>query len=238
MKRTVLILVVAALGLSACATVPPKSDIAAYEEYKKNNDPLEPMNRGVFAFNTAIDNTLVRPVVKGYNKVAPEPLRHTVSNFLRNLKEPWTFINEILQGKPGDAIKTFSRFTLNTTLGIGGLNDLTDEVGMKHTEEDFGQTLGVWGAGEGFYLVLPGFGPSNLRDTAGIAADFTITSPSSIPASDAGLSGKTFATSAPLASSRSRDHRLRQTLRSAGHPVGRTRPAQCARHRRLSWYRR
>ena len=172
MKRTVLILVVAALGLSACATVPPKSDIAAYEEYKKNNDPLEPMNRGVFAFNTAIDNTLVRPVVKGYNKVAPEPLRHTVSNFLRNLKEPWTFINEILQGKPGDAIKTFSRFTLNTTLGIGGLNDLTDEVGMKHTEEDFGQTLGVWGAGEGFYLVLPGFGPSNLRDTAGIAADF------------------------------------------------------------------
>jgi len=172
MKRTVILMILAMFGLSACATVPAKTDIAAYNEYKANNDPLEPMNRAIFGFNTAIDNGIVRPVVKAYNKTAPEPVRNGVTNFLRNLREPWTMINEILQGKPGDAIRTFSRFALNTTLGIGGLNDLSHDKGMKYTEEDFGQTLGVWGVGEGIYLVLPGLGPSGLRDTVGIAADF------------------------------------------------------------------
>jgi phospholipid-binding lipoprotein MlaA len=157
---------------SACATRPHADNYEAVQEYERNNDPLEPMNRVIFQANVIGDKIILRPLVKGYNAVVPDPARQGVTNFLANLWEPWTAINQLLQGKPDDAAGAVGRFLVNSTVGIGGLVDVATDWGLERTEEDFGQTLGVWGMGEGPYIVLPFFGPSNPRDTLGLAGDF------------------------------------------------------------------
>jgi len=134
-------------------------------------DPWEPMNRGIFWFNDRLDVYLLEPVARGWRWIAPEPVRRGVRNFFDNVRFPIVFLNEMLQAKPADALRTAGRFTLNTTLGLGGFLDPASEFGLEATREDFGQTLGVWGVPAGPYLVLPFLGPSTLRDTGGLAVD-------------------------------------------------------------------
>lgn len=155
------------LLLAACASAPPKTDVEAYAQWKHNNDPLEPMNRKIFGFNATLDKALIRPVAIAYKNHIPPPVRRSVSNVLGNAREPYVLLNDILQGKPKRAGVTLSRFLINTTIGIGGLFDPASKWGREPHDEDLGQTLAVWGIPEGPYLVLPLFGPSNARDTAG-----------------------------------------------------------------------
>ena len=134
-------------------------------------DPLEPMNRGVFAFNNALDRAVIEPVARVYNFLTPDFFRAGVQNFMRNLRAPLVVANNILQGDVKGAGVATARFVMNTVGGIGGLFDFAAAHGLPYEPEDFGQTLAVWGFGEGFYLVLPVLGPSSLRDSAGLAVD-------------------------------------------------------------------
>lgn len=135
------------------------------------NDPIEPFNRAVFAFNDALDRVLIEPVAKAYNFLTPDFFRTGVQNFMRNLRTPLIVANNALQGDLKGAGVASARFVINTVGGIGGLIDVAADQGLPYEPEDFGQTLAVWGLGEGFYVVLPVLGPSNLRDTAGLVAD-------------------------------------------------------------------
>ena len=130
-------------------------------------DPLEPLNRAVFAFNDQADQLLVRPAARAYQAVVPEVLRIAIGNVLGNLFEPWAAVNQLLQGKPVEAISGAARFVLNSTLGLGGVVDIATPIGLERQPEDLGQTLGRWGLPAGPYLVLPLLGPSSLRDAAG-----------------------------------------------------------------------
>ncbi len=131
------------------------------------NDPLEPMNRFIFGFNLILEDFIFRPVAYTYNAVVPDPGRTAISNFLDNLSSPIVLLNDLLQGEFGRAFDTTQRMLINTTIGIGGLWDAAAWMGIEEHREDFGQTLAVWGVGEGFYLVLPVLGPSNPRDAIG-----------------------------------------------------------------------
>jgi phospholipid-binding lipoprotein MlaA len=153
-----------------------------YEEKieKKNTnievyDPIEPVNRGIYAFNKAIDRNLLHPVARGYREFIPSFLRERVRNFLLNLKEPVRLVNNALQGDIDGAFVSFWRFTINTTIGLGGINDVTGHTNLKIESEDFGQTLGFYGLDEGPFLMLPLLGPSNLRDLAGAVVDTAAT---------------------------------------------------------------
>lgn len=160
------VLLVAALTLSACAT---SQDVAT----RSNgiNDPYETQNRKVHAFNKGLDKNLVRPVAQGYG-VVPVEMRNTVNNFSENLGMPGVAINSLLQGDlRGTGIATL-RFVMNTTIGIGGFFDAADELKIPAHDTDFGETLSVWGVGEGAYIELPVFGPSTQRDTVGLVVDF------------------------------------------------------------------
>lgn len=134
------------------------------------SDPIEPLNRGVFAFNDFIDRMLIEPVAVIYNTLFPGFARDGIRNFMRNLESPLIVANNILQGDVKGAGVATARFVINTTMGIGGLVDAAAGQGMPYEKEDFGQTLAVWGFGDGFYIVLPVIGPSSLRDTAGLVA--------------------------------------------------------------------
>ncbi len=131
------------------------------------NDPLEPVNRAVFQFNEMVQDAVLRPVGRAYNENVPAPARQGIGNFLNNLSSPVVAANSLLQGDVKMAYEVLIRFLINSTAGIGGLVDVVSEVDGELRDEDFGQTLGVWGFGEGFYLVLPVFGPSNPRDAIG-----------------------------------------------------------------------
>ena len=154
---------------AGCAEVP--KDPAAKAAYEEANDPLEPMNRAIFDFNITADKAVIKPVAKAYRWALPEFFRTSIRNFLNNAKSPVVFINDSLQGSPSRAGETLMRFIVNTTAGMAGFFDVAGEYGMERHSEDFGQTLAVWGVGEGPYLMLPIFGPSNVRDTVGRVAD-------------------------------------------------------------------
>lgn len=130
-------------------------------------DPLEKVNRGVWAFDQAADKVVMKPVTKVYRAVAPSPVRHGVSNAFANLTEPWSLLNNVLQGKMKRAAHNLGRFLVNSTIGIGGLFDQASKMGIAPAYEDLGQTLAVWGVNGGPYLVLPLLGPSTLRDGIG-----------------------------------------------------------------------
>lgn len=142
-------------------------DFQTSEQEDEVYDPLEPINRAIFNFNNIADKIVLEPVAKGY-KSLPPPIQSGVSNFLSNLRTPLVVFNQLLQGQGKNAFESSSRFVVNSTLGILGLVDVADKMGIEEKEEDFGQTLATWGIGDGFYIVLPLFGPSNLRDTSGM----------------------------------------------------------------------
>ncbi|MBM3645766.1 MAG: VacJ family lipoprotein [Alphaproteobacteria bacterium] len=138
-------------------------------------DPIELPNRFIFSINQAVDVIALRPLAVAYRDLVPEPAQRGINNALHNLGEPVTAINEVLQGDPGRALTTLARFIVNSTIGIGGLFDVASAMGLSKTKEDMGKTIGMWAAAPpedgGPYLVLPGMGPSNARDAAGMVFD-------------------------------------------------------------------
>ena len=161
------LVLLSALFLSGCATSPnnAQSEVVEAEDF---NDPLEDANRAIFDFNQKVDRNVLVPVAKAYRTVLPEPVRDSLRDFLRNLRAPLIFVNNALQGDFELAGQTFARFTLNSTLGVGGLIDVAGRWGqLPYHEQDLGVTFGVWGIPEGPYLVVPVLGPSNPRDLVG-----------------------------------------------------------------------
>ncbi len=135
-------------------------------------DPLEPVNRAIFSFNNFADKIILEPAAKGYRKL-PSPIQSGIGNFLNNLKLPLVVVNQLLQGQGKNAAESSGRFIVNSTAGLLGLIDVAEKIGLEQKQEDFGQTLATWGVGDGFYIVLPIFGPSNVRDTAGMILTYT-----------------------------------------------------------------
>ena len=128
------------------------------------NDPFEEFNRKTFEFNENVDEKILKPVAKFYSNFPPK-IKNGVTNFFNNLEDVETSINQFLQGKPKKSINDISRFIINSTIGLAGFIDVASKIGLERHEEDFGQTLAVWGVGSGPYIMLPGLGPSTLRDT-------------------------------------------------------------------------
>ncbi len=156
--------------LSACAS--PPEDPAARAAFEEENDPIEDFNRYIHELNFAFDQLVFRPIAGMYRTGVPARVRGAIRNFFDNLRAPVIFVNDLLQGEGERAGITLARFLTNSTLGLAGFIDSADMLfDLEFHDEDFGQTLAVWGAGEGFYIVLPLFGPSNPRDAFGIAVD-------------------------------------------------------------------
>jgi len=128
------------------------------------NDPFEDINRVTFEFNESLDRNFLKPVALAYSKT-PIPIKKGVSNFFNNLEEVETSVNQVLQGKPVLALNDITRFVINSTIGLGGLIDVATKIGLTRHEEDFDQTLALWGVPSGPYIMLPALGPSSLRDT-------------------------------------------------------------------------
>ena len=128
------------------------------------NDPFEEFNRKTFEFNEKVDEKILKPVAKFYSNFPPK-VKNGVTNFFNNLEDVETSINQLLQGKPKKSINDISRFIINSTIGLVGFIDVASKIGLERHEEDFSQTLAVWGVGSGPYIMLPGLGPSTLRDT-------------------------------------------------------------------------
>lgn len=133
-------------------------------------DPLQPLNRKVYAFNMILDNNVIRPIAVQYEEKIPEDVRGSYGNFRSNLREPWNAVNQILQGKPKVAAKSLGRFTINTLTSLG-FADTAKRKDLSGQKEDFGTTLGVWGVKSGPYIMLPLLGPSTFRDGAGTIVD-------------------------------------------------------------------
>lgn len=157
-------MIAAGLLLSSCAN---KATTSALEIH----DPYESMNRKVFNFNVVADKHVIHPIVDGYRAVTPKPARTGIRNFLRNLRSPVDFANQLLQFDLKGAGTVFTRAAINSTLGLGGVIDLAGHEGIKYEFEDFGQTLAVWGVPHGPYFMLPLIGPSSMRDYAGYISD-------------------------------------------------------------------
>lgn len=161
--------VLVAVALAGCATAP--SDPVEREIYDEANDPVQPLNEAIFEFNMAVDRAILRPVAQAYEFLLPDLVRDGVRNFVRHLKTPVILANDLMQGDIDRAGETMGRFIFNTVAGFGGVFDLAGEAGIEYHQEDFGQTLAVWGVDEGPYLMLPFIGPSSGRDAIGIIVD-------------------------------------------------------------------
>jgi phospholipid-binding lipoprotein MlaA len=148
------------LALSGCATA-------------HSPDPLESWNRGVFSFNETVDVHVLKPVAEGYVKVTPQPVRTGVRNFFGNIGDVWSSVNLFLQGRLKEGAASTMRVAVNSTLGLGGLIDLATPMRLDRFNEDLGQTLGVWGAPSGAYIVWPLMGPSSVRDSANFVTSMT-----------------------------------------------------------------
>jgi phospholipid-binding lipoprotein MlaA len=135
------------------------------------NDPAEGWNRAMFSVNEGLDMVIAKPLAQGYDYIAPLPVRAVVGNFFSNIADVMIGVNNLLQGKPSQFASDWGRVLINTTIGIGGAFDVATEMGLDKHNEDFGQTLGAWGVGEGAYLFWPVVGPSTVRDTGGLAVD-------------------------------------------------------------------
>ena len=157
--------------LAGCATLPDDPEERA--EAQAVNDPLEPTNRAVFSINMYLDESVMEPIAEGYRDNFPDWFRQAVHNFLVNMEEPYVAGNDLLQGNPRAAADSLGRFMINSTFGMLGVKDAVADSGGAHSHQtDIGVTLGAWGFEEGPYLMLPFFGPSNLRDGIGKGADF------------------------------------------------------------------
>ncbi|MES2635773.1 MAG: VacJ family lipoprotein [Pseudomonadota bacterium] len=152
-----------AILISGCATT--------------NKDPLESVNRGVYKFNDVADKVVIKPVATAYKKITPSPIRKGFNNFFNNLGSITTVLNDLLQLKFAHAFTDAGRFVINTTFGLAGFIDVASMDKIPNRKEDFGQTLGYWGVGNGAYLVLPLLGPSSVRDATGFAIDSITSDP-------------------------------------------------------------
>lgn len=157
------------VALVGCATAP--TDPVEREIYDEANDPVQPLNEAIFEFNMAVDRAVLRPVAQAYEFILPDLVRDGVRNFLRHIKTPVILANDLMQGDIDRAGETMGRFIFNTVAGFGGVFDVAGEAGIEYHQEDFGQTLAVWGVEEGPYLMLPFIGPSSGRDAIGIIVD-------------------------------------------------------------------
>jgi len=162
MRRAALCALTAAALLAGCATA-------------QRPDPLEPLNRKVFAFNEAVDSAVLKPTAEVYRAVLPTPAQIAVSNFFGNLKDAWSAVNLLLQGRVADSLSDVMRVGTNTVFGFMGVMDIATELGFERHGEDFGQTLGRWGVPPGAYIVWPLLGPSTVRDSVGLPVDMLAT---------------------------------------------------------------
>jgi len=161
MIRHSILIFVASVLLGGCATTPSSHP----------KDPIEGFNRAMFSFNEGLDAAIIKPVSKGYDAVMPPPAKSGVINFFGNISDVFIALNNLIQGKPAEAASDVGRVLINTTIGILGLFDVASDAGLEKHEEDFGQTLGRWGINPGAYVVIPFFGPRNVRDTVGLVLD-------------------------------------------------------------------
>lgn len=157
--------------LAICLLISLVASGCATTQTGEVSDPLEPINRGIYAFNEKADEYVIKPVAKGYRWITPAFVDRGISNFFSNLDDVVVFVNDVLQFKFNQAASDGGRFLVNSTIGILGFIDVATDMGMPKHNEDFGQTLGAYGVGPGPYLVIPILGPSNLRDAFGSYAD-------------------------------------------------------------------
>lgn len=152
----------ASIALGGCATGPDRDP----------RDPLEPFNRAAYSFNELLDRAILKPLAGGYNYITPAPVNKGVTNFFNNLRDLRSAVNNLLQFKIGRAFSDVGRVAVNSTIGILGLMDVASNMNLPRYDEDFGQTLGVWGLGTGPYIVLPFLGPTTGRDGVGLVVDW------------------------------------------------------------------
>ena len=165
-------LIPALLGIiSGCAANTPHDEASATEPVRSAEDPWEPLNRGMYAVHDTLDRYTLRLVARGYKAVIPNFARRGVTNFSRNLLAPRSVVNNILQGKPGPGFSEFGRFIFNTTIGIGGFVDVASIQGMPVYDEDYSQTMTVWGVPEGPFVFLPILGRNTLLEAVTIPID-------------------------------------------------------------------
>ncbi|CAB3897244.1 MULTISPECIES: VacJ family lipoprotein [Achromobacter] len=162
-------------ALSRIATVAAAGALmagCAAPQHPDPRDPWEGFNRGVYKFNDTVDRAVFKPVAQAYTYVTPQPVRSCVHNIFSNVGDLWSGTNSFLQGRGHDFVNTLGRFLFNTTMGVGGCFDVASANGARKIPNDFGTTLGVWGLGQGPYLVLPFFGSSSVRDGVGLIGDW------------------------------------------------------------------
>ncbi len=168
-----------AKNIKAPAAKTDNEDGDQLEGYESENtveiyDPLEKVNRKIYKFNDTLDRYVLEPVAITYRKTLHKEVRKSIRNFLTNLYAPFSALNSVFQGKPDNALASFSNFLINSTVGIGGIFDVASRKGIVYRKEDFGQTLGYYGLSSGAYLMLPIFGPSSSRDLGGMLVDKSI----------------------------------------------------------------
>jgi phospholipid-binding lipoprotein MlaA len=160
--------------LLACCVVLVLTGCAATGNVADPRDPLEGLNRAVYSLNEGIDETVMKPVATTYRGVVPEFARVGVRNFFSNVEDLYIGFNNLLQGKPGDTVSDWSRVLVNSTVGVFGLIDWASDMGLDKHNEDFGQTFGRWGVGDGAYVIWPLLGPATVRDSFGRAIDIYV----------------------------------------------------------------
>ena len=177
-------IVVLLIGLTpGCSTLNHQAndaDQAAHDKATEIRDPFEKFNRAMYTFNEKADKYVLKPVARGYRFITPKFFRKVMANFFNNLREPIVLVNNMLQGKFKDGISDTMRLIVNSTFGLLGTIDVATPMGMPKHDEDFGQTLAVWGMGNGPYLVIPLLGPSTFRDASGLVVDVAMYPPTYI----------------------------------------------------------
>jgi len=224
------ILLMLTLSLCGCtasmvntqAEVPARHSISEFRDqsFAEVSDPWEGFNRSMYRFNFYFDKYLFLPVVNSYEFVTPTFIQERVSDFYNNLGEVKNLTNSLFQLKGTESVTTLGRFVTNSTVGLGGLFDPATKFGLKRHPEDFGKTLGYWGAGSGPYVVLPIFGPSSLRDTGGLAVDTGITYGIYTAIDPFGYTGNSFPIDAGITTLEVIDARHQQSFRyfESGYP--------------------
>jgi phospholipid-binding lipoprotein MlaA len=170
---TVVVVLALLLCCGGCAATTPTASTTA-DDADTEHDPAEPVNRAIFKVNVAADHAVMRPVAQAYADHVPEGVQKGIHNVVQNLKEPAVAVNDALQGNVNQAWQSVQRLAVNSTVGVAGIFDVASQLGLPPHKADFGQTLAVWGVGEGPFVELPLLGPSNARDTVGTAVDMAL----------------------------------------------------------------
>jgi phospholipid-binding lipoprotein MlaA len=160
--------------LCCCGCASSQHDPAVVDDTDNEHDPAEPVNRAIFKVNVAADHAVMKPVAQAYSDHVPEGVQRGIHNVVQNLKEPAVAVNDALQGNMKHAWESVQRLAVNSTVGVAGIFDVAGKLGVPPHKADFGQTLAVWGVGEGPFVELPLLGPSNARDAVGTAVDMAM----------------------------------------------------------------